>query len=185
MHIAGHIGFTLGCYTMIKSKQKFSFNQMLLVGSLALMPDLLDRTLNFIIGVYPNHGIFHSIFFYAAVFPIIFIFVRNKLEYLIVMGGHIVLDIVNTDLRAFMYPLFGWSNNLAGSAMESPVSVFLDHWPKTIGYKLPTQHYLVFEAMGTVLVCLVVWKLIRQRQNEWIRIENSKVELRTKVNNEG
>lgn len=81
------------------------------------------------------------------------------------MAGNAVLDIFNTDLQAFIYPLFGWSHNPRGPAMDLPCRIFLNHWPKTVGYKLQTGHYLIFEAVVIVLICFVIWRLIALRQD--------------------
>lgn len=163
MFIFGHVGFTTAAYALNKRRQPFCFKKVLLIGTLALMPDVFDRVLQLIIKTYPVPGLFHSLLFYASALTLSFFFFRHFFYYLIIMAGHVVLDIVNTNLGSLMYPLFGLANNMGGAAMESPF-IFLNHWPKTVGYRLQTGHYLIFEAMGILLICFVVWRLIGTRK---------------------
>lgn len=159
MFIFGHIGFTLTAYAVYKRKEPICLKSALLVSTLALMPDILDRGMYLIIRSYPVPGVFHSALFYAMAIPLTFLFFRIFLSYPIILSGNVILDVVNTDLRAFIYPLYGWTNGLSQEAVYWPLRTFLDDWPRTIGYRIPTNHYLIFEVVGLILIVLVARKM--------------------------
>ena len=75
------------------------------------------------------------------------------------MAGNVALDIVNTDPKAFFYPVYILSGNNQGDIAHSPFESILNYWPRTIGYKLPTGHYLLFESIGVLLIILVFWQM--------------------------
>lgn len=154
MHITGHVGFTLGLFALLNKKRTLTYKTCLILAVVALLPDILDSGIHMMIPKYPTHGIFHSIFFYAVSLPIAFLVFKRKLIYLTIMMTHVLFDIVNVDLRALMYPVYGWSGGYKGHPLPSPVESFLDYWPKTIGYKLPEGHYLLFEIVGIILIIL-------------------------------
>jgi hypothetical protein len=39
-----------------------------------------------------------------------------------------------------------------GYAIPSPIESFFNSYPNTIGYKLPDGHFLLFEAMGMLII---------------------------------
>ena len=161
MNIAGHVGFTFVLYEVIRKYNKsLILNNLIAIAIVALLPDILDRTIHLIIPKYPAHGIFHSVFFYASSLLFAVLLFRRIIIYLAIMMTNVAFDIVNVSLRAFMYPVYGWTEDYVGQALPSPVKPFLDHWPQTIGYKLPTGHYLLFELAGILLIILIISKRI-------------------------
>ncbi|NOZ69343.1 MAG: hypothetical protein GXP46_08910, partial [Deferribacteres bacterium] len=151
----GHVGFTLGLFTLLNKGERYlSYKKMLALSVAALSPDILDRSIHLIRPKYPTHGIFHSLPFYIVLLPIAFFVFRKAFIYLSIMTANVIFDFVNSDLRSFVYPF----NNKINKFKVFDFPALLDHWPQTIGYKLPSGHYLVFEAVGMLLVVLIVSK---------------------------
>jgi hypothetical protein len=163
MHIAGHVGFTIGFFTLLNKNRNLTYKTCLIIAVVALLPDILDSGIHMMISMYPTHGVFHSIFFYAVSLPVVLLVFKRTFIYLTVMIINVMFDIVNVDLRAFMYPIYGWSEGYSGHPLQSPVESFLDYWPKTIGYKLPEGHYLLFEIIGMLIIVVSLRKLIVHR----------------------
>lgn len=161
MYIFGHTGLTFAFYKLLKKdNQLLTSKNILTLAIVASLPDLLDSGIHLTIPKYPTHGIFHSIFFYAVSFPIAFFVFKRMLIYLAIMIANVMFDIVNVDLSAFLYPVYGWAEKSNGHAIPSPIQTFMDQWPKTIGYKLPEGHYLVFEIIGVICIIWVLRQLI-------------------------
>ena len=157
MNIAGHVGFTFVLYEFIRKYSKsLILNNLLAIAIVALLPDILDRSIHLIIPKYPAHGIFHSFIFYVGSLLIAVLLFRRIIIYLAIMMTNVAFDIVNVSLRAFMYPVYGWTEDYV--RQPSSVESFLNHWPQTIGYKLPTGHYLLFELAGILLIILIISK---------------------------
>jgi hypothetical protein len=163
MYIPGHIGFTLGALNLTKERKYFNGKGIFFVAALALMPDILDHSIHLVLPSYPQHGIFHSLFLYAAALPVAFLFLKRLFLPLALMSFNEVLDIANTDLRALLYPIYGLTGPLRGTTIESPVVTFLNRWPGSIGYKLPTGHYVIFEAIG---LAFILWVLTGKRTKD-------------------
>lgn len=165
MNIAGHIGFTLGALNLTQKGEYFDTRRIpiLFVAAVALLPDIFDHSIHLVLHSYPHHGIFHSIFFYAAALPFSYLFLRPLLLSLTLMSFNVILDLANTELRAFLYPVYGWTGPLHGKPLDSPIETLLNRWPRGIGYKLPTGHYLIFEAIGALLA---LWVLTGRRTKE-------------------
>lgn len=165
MLISGHIGLTLGIFGIIRQKKKtFSYQTAFVLSVFALLPDILDRTLNYTIAGYPKHAIFHSIFFYFAALLICYLFFRKAFIYMSVMGMNALFDIVNANLRAFVYPLNQLFPSVQRHALLSPMESFMEQLPEIIRYKLPTGHYLVFELAGLFFIVLTLVHIILGRK---------------------
>ena len=158
MHIAGHVGFTLGLFTLFDKNTNLTYKTCLILAVVALLPDILDSGIHLMIPKYPTHGIFHSLIFYAVSLPVVFLVFKRTFIYLTVMIINVIFDIVNVDLRALMYPIYGWPEVYKGQAIPSPIESFFNSYPNTIGYKLPDGHFLLFEAMGMILLLFCLSK---------------------------
>jgi LexA-binding, inner membrane-associated putative hydrolase len=105
MYLTGHTGLTLGVVTLLQSKKRPMSNRKIgVVMGFSLMPDILDRLLHIVVRGYPDHGVFHSVFFYALAVSLVFLFMRRALPYISIMAMHILFDLVNVNPRAFLYP---------------------------------------------------------------------------------
>ena len=156
MLLAGHVGTTLGVYALAnRRRQSIPRRTLAAISVVALLPDVFDRTLRLVVPEYTTHGVFHSVFFYAAAVPAAYLLFRPALRYVLVMALHVLCDTVSTDLRVFVYPLYGWTGYPPFPPVLSPIDAFLIHWPRSIGYMLPTSHYLIFELIGLALIVYV------------------------------
>jgi len=114
MHIAGHVGFTFAFYEFIRKYNKsLILNNLITIAFVALLPDILDRSIHLVIPKYQAHGIFHSVLFYIPSLLIAVLFFRRVILYLAIMMTNVAFDIVNVNLSAFMYPVYGWTNDYA------------------------------------------------------------------------
>jgi len=161
MYLTGHTGLTLGIAVLLqREKRPMSNGKIGLVMAFSLMPDILDRLVHLIIRGYPDHGVFHSAFFYAFAVPLVFIFMRRALPYISIMAMHILFDLVNVDPRVFIYPNYGWLKpvypikplvpNLAPGLYPR------GYLPAEFLYKFPFGHYLIFEALGAIVILAVL-----------------------------
>ncbi len=171
MFVFGHTGITLGCYVLLKKeKQDISYKKLFFVSVFALMPDLIDRGIHYLIPSYPDHGLFHSIIFYCGILPILFLFFKQSITIALIMVGNVVLDIANNNVHSLIYPICGWSVNRRGPHIPSPVMSLLDQWPETVGFKLQCGHYFLFEAIGGVIICyLLIQNARKQYHTEALR----------------
>ena len=164
MYLTGHAGLTLGVATLLhREKRPMSNKKIGVVMGFSLMPDILDRLVHFVISGYPDHGIFHSAFFYALALLPVFLFMRRALPYISIMAMHIIFDLVNVTPKAFLYPLYGWSKPVyaGGKTVALDLSRFL---PGELFCKFPFGHYLIFETLGAlVILAVLVGKLGRRR----------------------
>lgn len=170
MYLTGHTGLTLGIAAILqRGKGPISNGKICVVMGFALMPDILDRLLHLVVLGYPDHGVFHSVFFYAPALPLIFIFMRRALPYISIMAMNVFFDLVNVDPRVFIYPHYGWLKPVYTGAkplfpnldLVSNLRVYL---PAEFFYKFPLGHYLIFEALGAVVILAVlIGRLGRRR----------------------
>ncbi len=157
MYLTGHTGLTLGIAALLnRGKAPMSYKRIALVMVFALMPDILDKGLNLVVPGYPDHAIFHSLFLYAALFAAAYLFMRRFLPYVGIMAMNVLFDVVNVDPRAFVYPVFGWSDPFQGKALPGLLKPVIQWWPEAMRYKYPFGHYLLFEAGGLFLIIWIV-----------------------------
>jgi hypothetical protein len=157
MLILGHVGSTLGaCRAARLCPPPIPVRRILILAGAALLPDVLDRSIMLFVPGYTTHGVFHSVFFYAMALPAAYLLFRAAFPFVLVMGFNVLCDVVSTDLRVFIYPLYGWTHQWQGPPILSPIDAFLMHYPLSIGLMLPTHHYLLFELMGAALFWLSV-----------------------------
>jgi len=176
MLISGHIGLTLAIFNLINRKKKnLSYQTACVLAFFALLPDILDRTLNYTIIGYPNHGIFHSFFFYFAALLICYLFFRKAFTYIIVMGVNVFFDIVNASPRAFIYPLNQLFPSIQRHVQFSPVESFMAQLPAIIRYKLPTGHFAIFELAGLLFIVLTLIDIGMEREKEIVHRRDAQV----------
>lgn len=166
MYLTGHTGLTLGIVSLLnRGKGPMSRRKIAAVMGFALMPDVLDRLVHLVVPGYPDHGVFHSVFFYALALPLVFLFMRRALPYISIMAMHIFFDLVNVDPRAFIYPHYGWLKPVysGGNALFLNLDLGLDlrgYVPSEFFFRFPFGHYLVFEALGaSVILAVLIWGL--------------------------
>jgi len=168
MYLTGHTGLTLGIAALLQGgKGPMSNRKIGVVMGFSLMPDILDRLLHLAVRGYPDHGVFHSVFFYALAVPLVFLFMLRALPYISIMAMHIIFDLANVDPRAFLYPHYGWLKPVYNGGKP----IFLDlglnlrgYLPAEFLYKFPLGHYLIFEALGAVVILAVlIGRLSRRR----------------------
>ena len=152
MYLAGHTGLTLGIVSLLqRGKGPMSKKKIAAVMGFALMPDVLDRLVHLVVPGYPDHGVFHSVFFYALALPLVFLFMRRALPYVSIMAMHIFFDLVNVDPRSLFYPL-GLNLNLGLN-----LGLYLrGHVPSEFFFRFPFGHYLIFEALGAIVILAVL-----------------------------
>ncbi len=152
MYLTGHTGLTLGIVSLLnRGKGPMSKRKIAAVMGFALMPDVLDRLVHLVVPGYPDHGVFHSVFFYALALPLVFLFMRRALPYISIMAMHIFFDLVNVDPRALVYPLdlnLGLNRDL-GLNLKG-------HLPGEFLFRFPFGHYLIFEALGAIVILAVL-----------------------------
>jgi hypothetical protein len=157
MLILGHVGTTMGvCRAVKMCPRPIPVRKILILAGAALLPDVLDRTVMLFVPDYTTHGVFHSVFLYALALPAAYLLLRAAFSLVLVMAFNVLCDLVSTDLRAFVYPLYGWTGQWQGTPVLSPIDSFLMHYPHSIGIMLPTHHYVIFEILGAVLFWLAV-----------------------------
>lgn len=171
MYLTGHTGLTLGVVTLLqRGKGPMSKRKIAAVTGFALMPDILDRFVHLVVPGYPDHGVFHSVFFYALAVPLVFLFMRRALPYISIMAMHIFFDLVNVDPRAFIYPHYGWLKpvytdgkpfflklDLLGLNLNLNLGLNLRGYvPSEFFFRFPFGHYLIFEALGAIVILAVL-----------------------------
>ena len=157
MLIPGHVGFTVAIATLIQKNLKLEplkWRQLLVFAVLAVLPDILDKTLHRLYPPYLDHLIFHSLVLYALALLVLWIIKSRLLIYVAVMAFHPVLDLVNADPRALLYPLFGWRGwTNPENPPETPGPLGL---PALFPTSHLRSHLWVYEVIGALLV---VWAI--------------------------
>ena len=157
MYLTGHTGLTLGIVSLInRGKGPMSYNKIFTVMGFSLMPDILDRVTHLIVPGYPDHGVFHSVFFYALAIPLFYAFMRKWLPYISLMAMNVFFDIVNVDPRVFIYPHYGWLKQVYTGRALSFAGPLKQHLPHELLATFAHGHYLIFEAIGVVLIAAVL-----------------------------
>jgi hypothetical protein len=156
MYLTGHTGLTLGAAMLLnRGKRPMSNRKIGMVMGFALMPDILDRLVYLVVPGYPDHGVFHSVFFYALALPLAFVFMRRALPYVAIMTMHVFCDLANVSPKTFLYPLYGWLKPVYG--VDPDLDFYLrGHLPAEFLCKFPFGHYLVFEALGAIVILAVL-----------------------------
>jgi hypothetical protein len=155
MHIAGHVGFTLGAATLIQKVRKcppLPKRQLLIFAFIALLPDILDKSFHRLIPGYPDHLLFHSLILYAVMLLALWRFHSRFLVYVAIMAFHPILDLANDDPRYLIFPLLGWPG--WSHAVEPLAKPVMERLPSFLSATIWSGHYLVFELAGAVLT---VW----------------------------
>jgi hypothetical protein len=167
MLIPGHVGFTLGVATLVQKIRKappFSVRQLLVFAWFALLPDILEKSLHWLIPSYPDHLLFHSAFLYVVALLALWKFrVRFMvLVYVAIMGGHVILDLANDDPRYLIFPLLGWPG--WPHSVKPLGKLVMDRLPTFLSVTIWSGHYLVFELMGALLTAWAFWKPANSNQ---------------------
>ena len=153
MHIVGHIGFTLGAATLLQKMRNwppFKRWQLVWLALVALLPDILDRSLHLLLPNYPEHMIFHAMPIYLVVVPLLWMFHRKVAACGGIMAFNAALDIVNVDPRALFFPLFGWFDwSMTGRPLIEP---YMNRLPSFLAAMNRTGHYLIFEVAGLLMI---------------------------------
>lgn len=162
MLIAGHIGFTLGAATLMQQLRKrpaLLDSQLALLAVVALLPDILDRSIHFVYARYPEHLLFHSLPLYALAIAGMWKLDRKIAFYLMVMAFNVGLDFVNNSPDALLFPIGELGFPLPTQSLAAALVPRLPHW-LTITL---AGHCIVFELTGVVLG---TWAMLRMRSTE-------------------
>ena len=158
MYIAGHIGFTLGAFSLLRRQGPISLKTIALVSAAALVPDTFDRAVHFAVPSYPLHGVFHSLPFYAVMICIFSLTHKKVVVYPAMMAFSAALDLLNVNPSSLLYPLYSEASTAHVPMVRAKVEAFMSHFPHTIGYRLSVGHYLAFESAGLLIIVLALRK---------------------------
>ncbi len=168
MYIAGHIGFTLGAFGLLRRKKaSFSLKEVIIFSAVALVPDALDRAVHFVASTYPLHGLFHSLPFYAVMICIFSLTYKKAVVYPAMMAFSAALDFLNVNPGSLLYPL-SWASTAHVPLVRGKIEAFMGHFPHTLGYRLSVGHYLVFELIGLLIIVLTVRKAVAKSRDNAI-----------------
>jgi len=168
MFIPGHIGFTLGFATLIQKVLQwppFRIRQLLYFAFVALLPDILDRSLHWLFAFYPDHLIFHSLPLYTMALLVSWRLRPRLLGFAGIMALHTVLDLANTDPRHLLWPLFGWRGWEGVETSHVVIAPMMKKLPPLLSVTDSPGHYLLFEVAGTILIVWAIWVAVTQRKN--------------------
>jgi hypothetical protein len=172
MLIAGHVGWTVGSFSLLGGRNALvQTRTLLVVCATALLPDILDRSIGLFVPEYGTHGLFHSLLLYAALTPIALFLCRRAVPFLLVMALNVLFDFTNMDLRCFLYPWYGWVGTPPAPRAELPFHDLLSPWSQSVAYALPGDHYVAFELAGLALIAWIVLHnhVIRRRAEQRCR----------------
>ncbi len=168
MHLLGHVGFTLGLVTAIqkiRGRPPEPVHRLLVFAGFALLPDILDKSLHLMFPKYPDHLVFHSVFFYLIALLIIWQVRPRWLVYVAIMAFHLVLDLPNDDPRYLAFPMFGWP--APGPMVEPLGQHVMNRLPAFLSTKIWAGHYLIFELTGAFLT---LWAFLVSTKREEVRM---------------
>ena len=169
MYIAGHIGFTLGAFGLLRRKKaSFSLKEVIIFSAVALVPDALDRAVHFVISTYPLHGLFHSLPFYAVMICIFSLTYKKVVVYPAMMAFSAALDLLNVNPESLLYPLYSEASTAHVPLVRGKIEAFMGHFPHTLGYRLSVGHYLVFELAGFLIIVLTLRKAVAKGKDNAI-----------------
>ena len=162
MLLSGHIGFTLGAATLIQQLRKrpaLRYSQLALLAAVALLPDILDRSIHFAYARYPEHLLFHSLPLYVLAIACMWKLHRKTAFILMVMALNVCLDFVNNAPGALLFPLAQLGCPLPEEPLAAPLIAWLPHW-LTVTW---SGHCIAFEVIGAILG---VWALLQTRKRK-------------------
>jgi len=165
MLIPGHVGFTLGIVTLIQKARKrppLTCQRLFLFSFVALLPDILDRSLHWLYPHYPDHLLFHSLVVYALALLVLWRVRPLFLACVGVMAFHAVLDFVDVNPRFLLWPVFGWGGgNDVGHPLVDPV---MNGLPSFLSVTVLHGHYLIFEVAGILMILWAIGMAAKARK---------------------
>ncbi len=177
MHIAGHIGFTLGLSQVLGVREApFSRKRLAAVAAVALLPDVFDRAIHLLIPSYPLHGIFHSIPLYVLLFIAVSAAYKQMMIYPVLAAFSAALDLFNVNPESLLYPFYSEASTAHLPVVRTRIEGFMSSLPGIMGYRFPSGHYLLFEAAGLLIILLILRNAGKERSDETRRISGAKGE---------
>ena len=158
MLIPAHVGFTFTLVVAVSKIRKVPFPTLKQLGFfavIAILPDILDKSIHLLFRPYPDHGVFHSFFIYG----LLALFLAWRKNYktmfiILLLIFHSVLDLVSTFPGALIYPLRGFVDR---THWYAPIGEhYMKGLPSELQITIPdTTHFLVFEIIGVILIAII------------------------------
>ncbi len=175
MHIAGHMGFTLGLSRVLGAGKALSpWKRFAAIASLALLPDVFDRAIHLLVPSYPLHGIFHSLPLYVLLVSALSVVRKELMVYPVLVAFSVLLDLLNVNPESLLYPFYSEASTAHLPVVRTRIEGFMSSLPGIIGYRFSSGHYLLFEIVGFLLILSALRNVVREREEEGRRTPGGK-----------
>ena len=156
MLIFGHVGFTIGAFSLLEEKLRLKIDyRIVLLGS--LLPDIIDKPLGMI--VLPLHN--GRVLAHTLLFTIVLLAMASKSKSYSVLSiavfFHLIEDEMWLEPETLLFPLYGRFPEKEFASFSEYLSRIAEEYTPSL------SRTFIFEIVGLFIIVLFVMKKMRER----------------------